>query len=57
MTYQEHKERTTDIMEAFELLNQQRDTIDPYESEAHGKMFDAIIEAQDVLQAYLMPTN
>ncbi len=55
MERQEWKERTVDIWAAHKLLEQQRQTIDPYQSTPHGAMFDAIVAAQAILEKYLMP--
>ncbi len=55
MERREHDERTVDLWAAHALLEQQRQTIDPYQSTAHGAMFDAIVESQATLEKYLMP--
>ena len=55
MQRQEWNERTVDIWQAHIVLEQQRQTIDPYQSRAHGDMYDAIVESQAVLEKYLMP--
>ena len=55
MQRREYNERKVDLWQAHTLLEQQRMTIDPYETRAHGDMFDAIVEAQRVLECYLIP--
>lgn len=55
MQRREYEERKVDIWQAHKLLEQQRMTIDPYKTLAHGAMFDAIVEAQAILEKYLMP--
>ncbi len=55
MMQQEHKERCADLWHAHKILEQQRLTIDPYQTRAHGKMWDAVVEAQRTLEEFLMP--
>lgn len=51
----EHKERCNDLWQAHSLLERQRQMIDPYQSKAHGKMWDTIVAAQSELEDYLCP--
>ena len=53
----EHTERCVDIWSAHKLLIQQRQTIDPYQSTAHGQMYDAVTEAMIILEEYLTPNG
>ena len=55
ITLQEYKERCADLWHAHKILEQQRQTIDPYQTPSHGKMWDAVVETQKTLEEFLMP--
>ena len=55
MQRREWDERIVDLWQAHALLEQQRMTIDPDKTPAHGAMYDVIVEAQALLEKHLMP--
>ena len=55
MQRQEFNEIAEDLWQAHSLLEQRRQTINPFESAVHGYVWDAIVESQLVLEQLLMP--